>query len=263
MKHDNDHYTAYSDYAKTLRTWLVAYGIGGPVLLVTQERLATRVIASGCARWIVCIFLAAVAIQVILAFVNKWITWIQYGDAASFGRPPRFRVYTIEDLWSGVEPALDVVSIVAFGGATLWALIICTAETPASPPAEPPPDCPVVRVVDGDTLVVRYRPAEAVEERVRLLDIKAPDRGEPGFAEATADLTRLVGEKKRVRLEFDGDRTRRDAFGRLLCYVRDADGRLLNVELVKSGVAEYWTKYGKGKYAEQFGNFSDRQTKGD
>ncbi|MCP4536226.1 MAG: hypothetical protein GY832_03685, partial [Chloroflexi bacterium] len=167
-----EQYAAYSGYAKTLRTWLVAYGIGGPVLLVTQETLATRVMASGHARWIVCIFLAAVAIQVILALVNKWITWLQYGIASSSRRQPRSRILTIEDLWPGVEPVLDLVSVVAFGWATLWALLICTAE----PPAEPTADWPVVRVVDGDTLVVRYRPAEATEERVRLLDIKAPDR---------------------------------------------------------------------------------------
>lgn len=36
-----EHYfQAYAEYSKVLRTWLVAYGIGAPVLLLTNEPLA-------------------------------------------------------------------------------------------------------------------------------------------------------------------------------------------------------------------------------
>ena len=45
--------------------------------------------------------------------------------------------------------------------------------------------------------------------------------------------------------------SRRDHFGRLLAYVH-AGGKNVNVELVRRGHADYWTKFGKGPYAEQF-----------
>ena len=31
------HFENYAEYAKTLRSWLVAYGIGGPVLFLTNK----------------------------------------------------------------------------------------------------------------------------------------------------------------------------------------------------------------------------------
>lgn len=32
-----EHFNNYADYSRTLRAWLVAYGIGGPVLFVTNK----------------------------------------------------------------------------------------------------------------------------------------------------------------------------------------------------------------------------------
>ena len=38
-------YKAYEEHAKTLRTWLVAYGIGAPVVFLTNEQLSKRLLA--------------------------------------------------------------------------------------------------------------------------------------------------------------------------------------------------------------------------
>ena len=84
----------------------------------------------------------------------------------------------------------------------------------------------VARVIDGDTLVLDSG------ERVRLLGIDAPERGEPGADAATSAL-REMAAGRRVRLERDG----RDRWGRTLARVRaggkDASGELLARGLVK------------------------------
>jgi micrococcal nuclease len=94
----------------------------------------------------------------------------------------------------------------------------------------------VLRVVDGDTIVVRL---DGRRERVRYIGIDAPESVAPdrpvecyGNA-AAAENRRLVGGRN-VSLTTDAER--RDRFGRLLAYVR-VDGRLVNAELVRRGFA--------------------------
>ncbi|MGH9174455.1 MAG: thermonuclease family protein, partial [Vicinamibacterales bacterium] len=78
---------------------------------------------------------------------------------------------------------------------------------------------PVVRVVDGDTIIVAI---DGVEERLRYIGIDAPESVRPETPvecfgrEASAENARLV-EGKRVELE--ADISNRDRFGRLLRYV--------------------------------------------
>jgi len=111
--------------------------------------------------------------------------------------------------------------------------------------------CPVVRVIDGDTLIVRYRPPGPMDERVRLLNVDTPERGRPGHREATDALRRLVAGK-RVNLDFERPgRPKRDGFGRLLAYVI-ADGLNVNLELVRLGRSRFCTDYGRGRLADAF-----------
>jgi len=114
------------------------------------------------------------------------------------------------------------------------------------------PECHVTRVVDGDTIIVHYTFAgmEATES-VRLLNIDTPERGEPQYDEATEALRSLVAGKS-VRLEFEEPGTvERGNFGRLLAYVF-VNGLNVNVEMVRQGWSEFYTKYGEGRYAKQF-----------
>lgn len=99
----------------------------------------------------------------------------------------------------------------------------------------------VLRVVDGDTIIVRIG---GREERVRYIGLNAPElanveRGldaECGALEAAMANRELV-EGQSVALERDA--TDRDRFGRLLRHVWvDRDGwRLVTQELVESGAA--------------------------
>jgi len=103
----------------------------------------------------------------------------------------------------------------------------------------------VVRVIDGDTLVV------AGGERVRLIGVDTPELRpvECYGRAATAELRRLVGGGQ-VRLERDVDE--RDRYGRLLAYVRRDDGLFVNAELVRRGFAQPLTVPPNVRHAARF-----------
>ena len=75
------HFQNYADYSRTLRAWLVAYGIGGPILFVTNDKITEKVSKSGFATEIIALFLAGVGLQVLLSMVNKWGAWHLYRGA--------------------------------------------------------------------------------------------------------------------------------------------------------------------------------------
>lgn len=108
--------------------------------------------------------------------------------------------------------------------------------------------CDLVRILDGDTIVVHWR---GREEHVRLLRINTPERGQPGYRESSDYLREfLTGQV--ISLEFEEPHTpARDRYGRLLAYVF-AGSRNANLEIVRAGWSPFWTRYGRGKYAEAF-----------
>lgn len=88
----------------------------------------------------------------------------------------------------------------------------------------------VVGVIDGDTLDLSVG---GQAERLRLIGIDAPERGECGYQEAASLLSELVSDGV-VRLETD--LSDRDQFGRLLRYLWVGE-ELVNESLVEAGVA--------------------------
>lgn len=98
----------------------------------------------------------------------------------------------------------------------------------------------VERIIDGDTLLM------AGGHRVRLIGVDTPETKHPDqpvdpLGEVATLLTRELIGSQPVLLEFD--RQRRDRYHRLLAYVWVADGRLLNEELVRSGLSPAQTQY--------------------
>ncbi|MGE0227372.1 MAG: thermonuclease family protein [Dehalococcoidia bacterium] len=96
------------------------------------------------------------------------------------------------------------------------------------------PLSPVVRVVDGDTLIVTT--SSGGTERIRVFGIQAPEVDERCGTEATNELTRLAGASVRL---IDDERTE-DQFGRALRYVFTEDDRSIDAELVRQGAARAW-----------------------
>ena len=97
----------------------------------------------------------------------------------------------------------------------------------------------VERVVDGDTVVVRFR---GDDERVRLVGIDTPESVDPRRPveclgkEAAAHLRQLLPEGTEVRLERDIEA--RDRYDRLLAYVHRVDDDLfVNLAMLEAGYA--------------------------
>lgn len=100
-----------------------------------------------------------------------------------------------------------------------------------------------VRVVDGDTLVVRM---EGKKETVRLIGVDTPETKHPKkpveyFGHEASRFTEGMAKGKRLRLEHD--RQQRDRYGRLLAYVYLEDGTFLNAEIIRRGYGFAYTKY--------------------
>jgi micrococcal nuclease len=121
-----------------------------------------------------------------------------------------------------------------------------TTAAPTTTTADPAPAIPdgrratIVRVVDGDTLVVDG------DERVRLIGINTPETKDPRRPvecfgrEASAAAEALLPPGTEVVLEADVEAT--DRYGRTLAYVRRLpDGLFVNLDLVARGFAEVAT----------------------
>src|SRR6476620_4276104 len=74
----SEFYPPYAEFSKTLRTWFVAYGIGGSVVLMTNENVWKQLINSECSSHIGYLFLIGGSLQVISAFANKHAMWHLY-----------------------------------------------------------------------------------------------------------------------------------------------------------------------------------------
>ena len=106
-----------------------------------------------------------------------------------------------------------------------------------------PGDYRVVRIVDGDTLII------PPHQYVRLIGVNAPESVKPEspvepFGPEASAFTKEFLAAGTARLTFDHERN--DQFGRVLAYVWVGD-KLLNEELVRAGLARYEPHF---QYAE-------------
>lgn len=98
----------------------------------------------------------------------------------------------------------------------------------------------VERVVDGDTIVVRG------VGNVRLIGVDTPETVHPSrpvefFGREASAFTKRMLEGRRVRLEYDQERT--DRYGRTLAYVYLPDGTFVNAEIVRRGYGHAYTRF--------------------
>ena len=122
-------------------------------------------------------------------------------------------------------------------------VIGCNSELPSNPTKiEAAQTLPTVtRVIDGDTVVVEGVGA------VRLIGVDTPETVDPRqpvqyFGKEASDFTRQLATEKRVRLEFDQDRT--DRYGRTLAYLYlQPDNLLLNAEIIRQGYGFAYTQF--------------------
>jgi len=119
----------------------------------------------------------------------------------------------------------------------------------------------VTEVHDGDTVSIRLRSLFGIAlsvEKVRLTGIDAPEfKQEPWGRRAKKHLKKMISESGGVvYLEYDFDR--RDRHGRLLAYLWDKKGRMLNEKMLEDGYAMLYTIPPNVKHVKRFTSAQER-----
>lgn len=122
----------------------------------------------------------------------------------------------------------------------LVALAFLVLATTTTPGAQPAGTYLVTRVIDGDTLVL-----ERIG-KVRLIGVDTPETVDPRrpvqrYGQEAGDFTRRLVDGKRVRVEYDWERT--DKYNRTLAYIYLLDGTFVNAEIVRQGYGFAYTRF--------------------
>ena len=100
----------------------------------------------------------------------------------------------------------------------------------------------VIRIIDGDTIEV-----SGLDAPIRLIGINTPEKGEPGFDDATNFLKDLILDKKvYVAFEIKNGERSQDVFKRYLCYIyiyEEDCYKMVNLEIFFSENGEKYFKY--------------------
>ncbi len=121
----------------------------------------------------------------------------------------------------------------------------------------------VVRVVDGDTIIIDYN---GTEERVRLIGVDTPESVHPDkeknteFGTTASNFSKELLTDKYVKIELDVQE--RDQYGRILAYVY-LDDVMVNKILLQEGYAKVATYPPNVKYVDDFTSIQEeaRNTK--
>ncbi|OGY43005.1 MAG: hypothetical protein A2Y67_03395 [Candidatus Buchananbacteria bacterium RBG_13_39_9] len=128
-------------------------------------------------------------------------------------------------------------------------LFLCLSCAQNSSPTQNSQIYKVIRVVDGDTIVLDTK------AKVRLLGVDTPELHHPKkpvqcFAQEAKDFTARQVLNQKVKLTFEGQR--QDRYGRLLAWVWYGPGykKLLNAEIIKWGYGFSYRKYPTSRLEE-------------
>ena len=120
QKDETGFYAAYSEFARNLRIWFLAYGIGATAIFVTNEGAGRKLLASGAAETVIYLFLAGVAVQILVALLYKSAMWFLYMAEIDAENKDSWTytasVFVSDDYW--LELGCDLATIVCFGAAT-------------------------------------------------------------------------------------------------------------------------------------------------
>lgn len=122
-------FNSYIEYNKVLRTWFVAFGVGGPALFLVNEKIAHQLLETNSLRWVAACFLGGAVAQVVGAMINKFANWYVYmaaiRDRSNSTWRHKFAEWLIEQFW--IDMVIDVSTIVVFGLAA-WQMFTVFAK---------------------------------------------------------------------------------------------------------------------------------------
>ncbi len=143
-----------------------------------------------------------------------------------------------------VVPAVILLAFLAyhFSGQIAGNLPTQTANVSSLGQSNEVPEYSVVRVIDGDTIVVNIN---GNDEKVRLIGVNTPETVDPRkpvqcFGREASNFVKNMLTGKTVRLDSDSTQSNRDKYGRLLRYVYLGD-ILVNEEIISSGYGYEYT----------------------
>jgi micrococcal nuclease len=142
-------------------------------------------------------------------------------------------------------------TITGFTALALAAVGCADTDKPPQLTEQPGTNAFVTRVIDGDTIEVRFE-GDIID--VRLIGIDTPETVAPDepvtcYGPEASKFTTSRLDGRRVKLEFDIERI--DRYGRTLAYVW-IEGELFNETLVAQGYAQVTTYPPNVKYVERF-----------
>lgn len=107
----------------------------------------------------------------------------------------------------------------------------------------------VIRVGDGDTIEVTPLTNPDRKEKVRLLGVERPGKGEKLYTEGPVEAPAAMVADKTVTLEFEVDDVpARDESNRVLAYVFVDDANVC-VETARQGWSPFSTRHGGARFA--------------
>jgi hypothetical protein len=119
-----EYFECYAEFSKTLRTWFIAYGIGAPILFLSNKALWDTIKSSSNIGIISLFFLFGVSIQVLEALLNKISMWYLYQgeEKPQFKSKILYKVlYNISECYS-LDILFDIITLGFFATAT-WKVI--------------------------------------------------------------------------------------------------------------------------------------------
>src|SRR5689334_21033713 len=92
-------FEAYADVARAFRGWVVAYGVGAPVVFVSQNNILKVLNTAPDARWIMAAFFFGTFLQVGLSWLNKICNWWGYVGIEKNCMRFKFREWYTNRFW--------------------------------------------------------------------------------------------------------------------------------------------------------------------
>ena len=119
-----DNLNLYSEYNKTLRAWLVGFGFGVPALFIVNATAQEKLTISPNASCIIWLFLIGAASQVLMALLNKIVSWCAYHKYDKGKSKVNSVVLFFASLENKfiIDVVLDVLSLITFG----WSIVLIT-----------------------------------------------------------------------------------------------------------------------------------------
>lgn len=112
----------------------------------------------------------------------------------------------------------------------------------------------IKKVVDGDTVDIVK---DDIVTRVRLIGVNTPETVDPRkevecFGKEASAYTKKEIDGADVSIETDSTQSTYDRYGRMLAYIYDENGEMLNRKLIANGYAYEYTYDTPYKYQKEF-----------